>query len=75
MTALNTDPVFESEAQEVFTPGCRVFTVDDTTNLGKGADGTYVGKYGGVAVVDWDTPSGEPFRSTAPFTAIRNLYR
>lgn len=74
-TLLNTDPVFESEAQEVFAPGCRVYVVEPTTNLGKGTEGTYVGKVYGVACVDWDTPSGEPYRSTAPFSAIRNLYR
>lgn len=73
--AFTADPHFSSEAQEVFTAGCRVYTVSATINLGEGTEGTYVGRLGHEAIVDWDTPSGEPFRSGAPFDAIRNLYR
>lgn len=78
MTAvLDVEPHFASEAQETFTVGSRVFAVEPTVIVGKGAEGVYVGRVGeyGGAVVDWDTPSGEPYRETADFGRIRNLYR
>ena len=77
MTDLNTEPHFASEAQETFTEGSRVYLVADTVNLREGAEGTYLGRLGNEAIVDWDTPSKEPraYVSGAPFAAVRNLYR
>lgn len=74
---LNTEPFFSSDAQETFTEGCRVYTVTRTINLAAGSEGTYLGRLGSEAIVDWDTPSREPraFVSGAPFAAVRNLYR
>ena len=74
-TALNTEPLFSPEAQEVFTPGDRVYLISDTTNLNEGTEGTYLGRLSHEAIVDWDTPSGEPYRSGVPFEAVRQLYR
>lgn len=78
MTALDLDPHFSSEAQETFTVGSRVFTVIEPTStvpLGKGTEGVYAGRFGNLAVIDFDTPSGEPWRLSLSFDAIRNLYR
>lgn len=76
MTALKTDPIFAPEAQEVFVLGERVFVTETYIAIGKGAEGVYRGhleeRY---AVVDFDTPSGEPYRLTVPFDILRNLYR
>lgn len=73
MSGLDTESYFSSEAQETFMPDARVYTVEPTISLGKGAEGTYLGRLGHEAIVAWDTPSGEPYRSGAPFRAIRNL--
>jgi hypothetical protein len=73
---LNTDPHFAPEAQESFVPGGRVFAVSNTTNVREGAEGIYRGHLNKrVAVVDWDTPSGEGFREAVGFDVIKNLYR
>lgn len=73
-----TDPHFSSEAQETFTKGSRVYVTAEPNvarPVGKGAEGEYVGRYGRLAVVDFDTPSGEPWRLALDFDSIRNLYR
>lgn len=77
MTALDNSPFFSSEAQEAFTEGCRVFLVADTPILKEGAEGTYAGhvQHARLAVIDWDTPSGKPYRVAVPFDALKNLYR
>lgn len=75
MDALNTEPLFASEAQETFTPGARVFAIGDTVTVGKGAEGVYRGTWQGLAVIDWDTPSGEGFTEAVAFSLVRNLYR
>jgi len=77
MTTLDTNPHFSPEAQETFTKGSRVYLIARTINLGEGAEGTYLGKLGAEAIVDWDTPGGEPraFVSGAPFDCVRNLHR
>lgn len=74
---LNTDPIFASEAQESFTPAQRVFAIEDTLTVTKGAEGTYRGSVQNdrMAVIDWDTPSGEGFREAVPFAQIKSLYR
>lgn len=70
------DPHFASEAQEAFTAGARVYLVADTLAVKAGAEGAYVGRFGSAAVVDFDTPSGEPYRvGDVPFDCLRNLYR
>lgn len=80
MTTPNTDPIFASEAQEVFSPEDRVYLAEKSENsatpLAEGTEGTYRGHIRErLAVVDWDTPSGEPFRVSVPFAEIRQLYR
>lgn len=76
MTAvLNTEPHFSSEAQEVFTAGCRVFAVLPTHVVNAGAEGVYLGRSLHGAYVGWDTPSGTPYHESVSFASIRNLYR
>lgn len=75
MTSLDTDPFFASEAQETFTAGSRIFAVADTHVVKRGAEGVYLGRTAHGALVGWDTPSGEPYRESVPFAALRNLYR
>lgn len=76
---LNTEPIFAPEAQETFVEGCRVFVTTSAhahTGIGEGAEGTYRGHLRErLAVIDFDTPSGEPYRASLPFDAIKNLYR
>ena len=72
---IDTDPYFAPEAQEVFTEDCRVYAVESTICVGEGAEGTYRGRRKSLAVVDWDTPSGEGFRESVHWDKIRNLYR
>lgn len=76
MATLDTTPHFASEAQEMFTAGDRIYTPDGTTVAGEGTEGAYIGRLDDRrAVVEWDTPSGEPYRETVRFDAIRQLYR
>jgi hypothetical protein len=74
--SLDLGPLFAPEAQEVFTADCRVYLVGATVDVGAGAEGTYRGNLqGSLAVIDFDTPSGEPFRCSVPFDLVRSLYR
>ena len=76
MTKLDTGPLFASEAQEMFSPGDRVYLVDGYGPVGEGAEGMYAGHLRErLAVVDFDTPSGEPFRVAVPFNHVRQVYR
>lgn len=75
---LNIEPIFAAAAQESFAPSDRVFAVAAVhhVGIGEGAEGTYLGHLNEMqAVVDWDTPSGEPYRASLPFDAIRQLYK
>lgn len=74
---MKTEPVFASEAQESFVPAQRVFAIEDTHTVTKGAEGTYRGSIQNdrLAVVDWDTPNGGSFRESVPFGKIKSLYR
>lgn len=76
MKTLNTDPIFAPEAQEVFVPGERVFLTRAVPDANEGAEATYAGHLNErLAVLDFDTPSGEPFRVSVPFDSVKNLYR
>lgn len=75
---LRAEPIFAPEAQETFTAGSRVYVIVGVvhTGIGEGAEGTYRGHLRErLAVIDFDTPSGEPYRASIPFDAVRNLYR
>lgn len=73
---LNTEPSFESEAQEVFTVGARVFdrVIPWTLNPKRDyPEGEYLGRdVDGQAVVQFD---GEPVPRAVGFDTLRNLYR
>lgn len=73
--AMNTEPLFAPEAQESFSPGDRVYLIYDSGELGEGAEGTYQGHLGErTAVIDFDTPSGKPYRLAVHFANVRQLY-
>lgn len=73
---LDTDPIFASEAQETFTPGSRVYLIADVPVCKAGGEGVYAGHLRErLAVIDLDTPSGEPYRISVGFDLVRNLYR
>jgi hypothetical protein len=74
---LDTNPYFSDEAQEVFTVNCDVYvkTAVPHTGLPEGAEGVYRGRFNRSAVIDFKTPSGNPYRVALSFDSIRNLYR
>jgi hypothetical protein len=71
---LNTEETFESAAQQVFTPGARVYEVLPLGECPRHLwpEGTYLGRdHYGYPVVDFDNVGIR----TADFSTLRNLYR